>query len=72
VLQDDKQYFPPYEAAPVVRAATLTKYPELNQVMKELGGKISDDDMRRLNYLVDAEKKDVKQVVQDFRKAKKL
>jgi len=72
VLQDDKQYFPPYEAAPVVRAATLTKYPELSQVIKELGGKISDDDMRRLNYLVDAEKKDVKQVVQDFRKAKKF
>lgn len=72
VLKDDKNYFPPYEAAPVVRSETLAKYPELRRSLQELDGKISEQDMQRLNYLVDAEKKDVKQVVQEFRQSKNL
>ncbi len=72
VLKDDKNYFPPYEAAIVVRSATLEKYPELNQALQELTGKISESEMRKLNYLVDGEKKDVKQVVAEFRRAKNL
>ncbi|HLO50501.1 MAG TPA: glycine betaine ABC transporter substrate-binding protein [Kamptonema sp.] len=66
VLKDDKQYFPPYEAAPVVRSEILEKYPELRQVLKELGGKISEEDMRKLNYQVDGKQLDAAQVAQEF------
>ncbi|MEB3337194.1 MAG: glycine betaine ABC transporter substrate-binding protein [Leptolyngbyaceae bacterium] len=72
VLKDDKQYFPPYEAAPVVRQDTLKQHPELGKVLQSLGGKISEEDMRQLNYQVDGEKQDVKQVVQAFRQSKGL
>jgi len=68
VLEDDKHYFPPYEAAPVVREETLQKTPGLREALKKLGGKISEDQMRTLNYQVDVEHKDVKQVVRDFLK----
>jgi osmoprotectant transport system substrate-binding protein len=69
VLQDDKRYFPPYDAAPIVRIETLQKHPQLRQALDELGGLISEQEMQTLNYRVDVEKKDVKQVVQDFLKA---
>jgi osmoprotectant transport system substrate-binding protein len=70
ILKDDKQYFPPYEAAIVMRADAIAKYPEIDVVFQKLAGKISEQDMQRLNYLVDGEKKDPKQVVSDFRRAK--
>jgi len=72
VLKDDKHYFPPYEAAPIVRQETLKKYPELKQAIAQLVGKISADDMRQLNYLVEGELRDVKDVVREFRLAKGL
>ncbi|HEY9747543.1 MAG TPA: glycine betaine ABC transporter substrate-binding protein, partial [Allocoleopsis sp.] len=72
VLQDDKRYFPPYEAAPVVRQETLQKHPELRPILQGLAGKISETEMRRLNYEVDGDRRDVKQVVEEFRKAKNL
>lgn len=72
VLKDDKQYFPPYDAVPIVRQQTLEKYPQLRQVLQEIGGIITEKDMRTLNYQVDGEGKDVKQVVQEFLKSKGL
>jgi osmoprotectant transport system substrate-binding protein len=66
VLKDDKRYFPPYEAAAVVRQETLQKHPELRQVLDRLGGTISEEKMRELNYRVDGKKEDVKQVVKEF------
>jgi len=66
VLQDDKHYFPPYEAVPVVREQTLAAHPELRQALDELGGAISDSEMRQLNYKVDGEKQDVKGVIREF------
>jgi glycine betaine/choline ABC-type transport system substrate-binding protein len=72
VLEDDRHYFPPYEAAPVVRQQTLARHPELRQALRQLGGLISEDDMRRLNYQVDGEHRDVKEVVQEFRRSKGL
>jgi osmoprotectant transport system substrate-binding protein len=72
VLKDDKHYFPPYDAAVIARQATLAKYPELNQVLQNLEGKISEDDMRRLNFMVDGEKRDVRQVVREFRQSRNL
>ncbi|MEH2175398.1 glycine betaine ABC transporter substrate-binding protein [Nostoc sp.] len=72
VLKDDKKYFPPYEAAPIVRQETLKKYPELRTAIASLAGKISADEMRQLNYLVEGELRNVKDVVQEFRKSKGL
>lgn len=66
VLKDDKQYFPPYEAATVVRSAILAKYPNLRQVLQELAGKISEEDMRKLNYQVDGKQQDAAQVAREF------
>lgn len=65
-LRDDKNYFPPYEAAPVVRRAVLNDHPEVGEALDELAGKISNDEMRRLNYLVDVEHLDVAVVVSDW------
>lgn len=66
VLEDDRHYFPPYEAVPIVRREVLTRHPEVFAALNELAGKISDNDMRQLNYAVDGEHKDVKEVVREF------
>jgi osmoprotectant transport system permease protein len=66
VLEDNKHYFPPYDAAPLIRDAVAMKHPEVREALRALGGKISEEEMRRLNYAVDGEHKDVKQVVREF------
>ncbi|MBV9572431.1 MAG: ABC transporter substrate-binding protein [Acidobacteriales bacterium] len=70
VLEDDKHYFPPYEAVPIVRQETLDRHPEIEAALDQLAGKISDNDMRRLNYAVDGQHRDVKDVVREFLLAK--
>jgi osmoprotectant transport system substrate-binding protein len=70
VLEDDKHYFPPYEAVPIIRQEMLAHHPEVGQALNELAGKISDDDMRQLNYAVDGQHRDVKQVVGEFLRKK--
>ena len=72
VLEDDRHYFPPYEAVAVARQDMLTHHPEVAAALSGFAGKISDDDMRRLNYAVDGEHRDVKEVVREFRREKKL
>ena len=72
VLQDDRHYFPPYEAVPVFRHEMLALHPEVKQALDELAGKISDDDMRQLNYAVDGQHRDVKEVVREFLRKKGL
>jgi osmoprotectant transport system substrate-binding protein len=72
VLEDDRHYFPPYEAVPVVREQTLTEHPEVRAALDELRGKISDAEMRQLNYAVDGEKRDLKQVAAEFLRSKGL
>jgi osmoprotectant transport system substrate-binding protein len=66
VLEDDRHYFPPYEAVPVVREETLRAHPEVGRALAGLAGKISDEEMRKLNYAVDGEHRDVKDVVGEF------
>jgi osmoprotectant transport system substrate-binding protein len=68
VLEDDRHYFPPYEAVPIIRQQVLARHPEVKQALDALAGKISDDDMRQLNYAVDGQHRDVKEVVQEFLK----
>ncbi len=72
VLEDDKHYFPPYEAVPIIRREMLAHHPEVGQALNELAGKISDVEMRQLNYAVDGQHRDVKQVVKDFLTSKHL
>ncbi|MGH9492332.1 MAG: glycine betaine ABC transporter substrate-binding protein [Terriglobales bacterium] len=71
-LEDDRQYFPPYEAVPVVRRGTLERHPEVRRALEEMAGKISEQEMRQMNYAVDGEHRDVKEVVREFRRAKGL
>jgi osmoprotectant transport system substrate-binding protein len=66
-LADDRHYFPPYDAVPIVREDTLKKYPQLRTALTELAGKITAEDMRRMNYAVDGEHRDVADVVREFR-----
>lgn len=72
VLADDKHYFPPYEAVPLVRRQLLAKHPGVGEALRRLGGKVSESEMRLLNYRVDGEHRDVKQVVRDFLQSKGL
>ena len=72
VLEDDKHYFPPYEAVPVIRKQTLAAHPEVQTALEELAGKISDQEMRQMNYAVDGQKRDVKEVVREFLRSKRL
>ncbi len=72
ILEDDKGYFPPYEAAPVVSAAALERFPELRQALTALAGSLSDEDMRRINGLVDGERRNAREVVMAFREEKRL
>jgi osmoprotectant transport system substrate-binding protein len=72
VLEDDRHYFPPYEAVPVIRQQTLQQHPELAQILAELSKTISDEEMQGLNYSVDGQHRDAKEVVHEFLKSKKL
>ena len=72
VLEDDRHYFPPYEAVPVVRRQTLEQHPEVARVLAEFAGRISDQEMRQLNYAVDGEHRDVKEVAREFLRRKQL
>jgi len=65
-LEDDRNYFPPYEAVPVVRSEVLIRHPEVRRALEALAGTISDSAMRRMNYLVDVEHRDVPVVVREF------
>ncbi len=65
-LEDNRHFFPPYDAAPVARAQTLLKYPAVRAALERLGGLVSAADMRRLNYAADAEHRDVTAIVADF------
>jgi osmoprotectant transport system substrate-binding protein len=71
-LTDDRHYFPPYDAVPVVRRTALEKFPQLRAALSDLAGKISEDEMRHLNRQVDADQRDVATVVQEFRVKKGL
>jgi osmoprotectant transport system substrate-binding protein len=72
ILDDDKHYFPPYEAVPIIRQETLVLHPEVKQALDQLTGKISDAEMRQLNYAVDGQHRDVKEVVSNFLRQKNL
>ncbi len=71
-LEDDRHYFPPYDAVPIVRHDALEKFPQLRAALADLHNKISAEEMRHLNAQVDADQRDVAAVVRAFRAAKNL
>lgn len=66
VLEDDKKFFPPYDAVTVVKEEALEKYPELEEVIGLLDGLITEEKMIKMNYEVDENKRNPKEVAIDF------
>lgn len=66
VLEDDRHYFPPYDAVPIVRRETLDTRPEIRAALQRLSGHISAADMRQLNFAVDGEKQDARAVAREY------
>ena len=72
MLEDDRHYFPPYEAVPLVREDSLRRHPEIQTAMERLAGKVSAEEMQVMNDAVDGQHMDVEVVVRGFRLAKGL
>lgn len=72
VLDDDRHYFPPYEAVAVIRQQTLQQHPEVSEAISALGAKISDREMQQLNYALDGQHREVKDVAHEFLRRKGL
>jgi osmoprotectant transport system substrate-binding protein len=66
VLQDDRHYFPPYDAVPIVNPALFEKCAKAREAFVPLAGRISAEDMRAMNYAVDGEKEDAAAVAKAF------
>jgi osmoprotectant transport system substrate-binding protein len=71
-LEDDKHYFPPYQAVPLVRMEALQRWPQIKNALDALAGKISADEMRAMNEAIDGQHRDPAQVVREFRNRKGL
>ena len=72
ILEDDRRFFPPYQAVTILRGGALRDHPELRGALDVLGGKISDAEMRQMNYEVDAGQRDPAVVARDFRRVRTL
>jgi len=66
ILEDDKEFFPPYDAGPLIRKEVLDKYPELESVLNALGGAITEAEMQALNAKVDEEGLKAEDVAREF------
>lgn len=69
VLEDDRHYFPPYQAVPLVRDEALRRWPQIRTALDALAGKVTADDMRTMNEAVDGQHRDPADVVRAFRSA---
>jgi osmoprotectant transport system permease protein len=65
-LADDRHYFPPYEAVYLVRQDTIARVRALREVLDKLANAISTEEMRRLNYEIDGNRRDPKEVVREW------
>jgi osmoprotectant transport system permease protein len=66
VLEDDQALFPPYQGAPLLRKETLTDYPEIGKALNQLADRITDDEMREMNYQVNVEGKLAAEVAKEY------
>jgi len=69
VLEDDRHYFPPYEAVPLVRQEALDRWPKLRAAFASLAGKVTAEEMQTMNEAVDGQHRDPAQVVREFRQS---
>jgi glycine betaine/choline ABC-type transport system substrate-binding protein len=69
-LADDRHYFPPYEAVMLFRRDSLTRLPQARAALTQLGGSINTEEMRRLNFEVDGNKRAASEVVREWRQRK--
>ena len=65
-LEDNRRFFPPYDAAVVARAETLLREPRLREALERLSGRISAADMRAMNYAADVEHRDLRAIAGEF------
>jgi osmoprotectant transport system permease protein len=65
-LEDNRHYFPPYDAAPVARAETLLRYPQVHRALEGLAGRISAETMQTMNYAADALHEDPTAIARRF------
>ncbi|GEN87456.1 ABC transporter permease/substrate-binding protein [Oceanobacillus sp. FSL W8-0428] len=65
-LEDSENLFPPYQGAPLMRADTLKQYPELEDILNQLSGQITDEEMQEMNYQVDYEDASAEDVARDY------
>jgi osmoprotectant transport system substrate-binding protein len=72
VLEDDRHYFPPYQAVPLIRAEALERWPQIANALADLAGDISAKEMRAMNEAVDGDHRDPAEVVREFRREKGL
>jgi osmoprotectant transport system substrate-binding protein len=68
VLQDDRHYFPPYQAVPLIRDEALVRWPQIRLALDALSGRVSANDMRTMNEAVDGQHRDPAEVVREFRR----
>ncbi|RSL33300.1 ABC transporter permease/substrate-binding protein [Salibacterium salarium] len=66
VLEDDKNLFPPYQGAPLMKQETLEVYPELEEILNQLSGEITNEEMQQMNYKVDYNDADPSIVARDY------
>ena len=71
-LEDDRHYFPPYQAVPLVRDEALARWPEMRAALQALAGRVTAEDMRAMNEAVDGQHRDAAEVVREFRVRKGL
>jgi osmoprotectant transport system substrate-binding protein len=72
VLADDKHYFPPYQAVPLVRDEALRRWPQIQLALNALAGKITAGDMQKMNEAIDGQHSDPAEVVRAFRQSRGL
>ena len=72
VLEDDRHYFPPYQAVTIMRDAIANEYPDVIAAISELAGRISDQDMQHMNYEAIAQHRDVSDVIREFLSPNKM
>jgi osmoprotectant transport system substrate-binding protein len=71
-LEDDRHYFPPYQAVPLVRDDALRRWPQIQSALDAVAGRITADDMRTMNEEIDGAHRDPAEVVSEFRRRKGL
>ncbi len=72
VLEDDKHLFPPYQGAPLMKGELVKKHPEIKEILNKLSGKITEEEMQKMNYQVSVQGKDASKVAHDYLVKEKL